>query len=862
MAVSESPSRGAISASSVPLDGPWRFRSADGAADDAVVADAATAGTAGEWLSGEVPGRVHADLLRLGLIADPRVGTNSRDCVWVDDKDWWYCRQFVVPGGDAAVRRAELVFDGLDTIASVYLNGRLVGTHADMFIPCTFEVTDVVLYDAPNTLAIKFSSVLRTYADREPRGVVPRERAPAFYARRCFTGFSSYLGAAPYLVGAGVWRSARLVLSRGVRIVDVYARTALSPAPQGNTPAEVELKTERADLTLEVTLRNDTSAVQDVAVAVSIDGDTLWEDEVSHVTPGTTTTSVQCSIAKPKLWWPHTLGAPHLYEITITTTDGQGRVDSWSQRIGVRTVDLVQNEDGESRFYFRFNGIRTFLKGAGWVPPDGLTLHAPVETYRRLLEMARDANMNLVRDWSGGIIERPEFFDICDELGIVVWQDFMLECIMRPDWDQEFLDQVAVECAAEIRMLRNHPSIALWCGGNESFMGWDMWSWRDDSPRMYGADIYLKLISDLCASLDPTRPYWPNSPYGGGIANSTEMGDVHDYSWNDFMSIGDARFISEIGRIAPPALKSMEKAIPADELWPIGEAWTHYNGQLPNARVRGTYEYGPITNVEEYIRFTQLGQAEYLAEQARHFRARKFHCGGYMIWRLNDPWPNCGMSVVDALLEPKIGYYKLRRAYADPLVFLAHDPAARHGGAWQVWGVTDRPETLQAQVEIALYRYAGPLVWSRRLPVTLRGNSALVLATVPWSDLPAALSDVGRCVECLAARLWVDGTPTDWTIHHFAPYPLRRLEPSQLTVEPWSREDGSGTLVLRASNFVELVELASTAEISFDDNYFDLLLGEPKSVRWRSTGSAHEAAEPVAVRVRARNTNPVLVEVT
>ncbi|MDI3328301.1 MAG: hypothetical protein QJR06_07085 [Alicyclobacillaceae bacterium] len=464
------------------------------------------------WLAAEVPGDVHTTLLEAGIIPHPFYGHNDQRCRWVEEKEWWYrCRFQFDKGSLESGETVELIFEGLDTFAAVYLNGRELGRHANMFVPAVFDVTRE-LVDGENVAAVKLSPVQAFVRDKDLTlwSAFSPERVWVRKAQMHF-GWDW----APRIVPCGIWQPVRLVRHRGMRLGSVFPQT-LSIGP----------KTARVRVEVETWGRQ--PAGRNAAVRVGIlDGNEQvaagrWPLHDGHA-------AGDLEVDSPKLWWTHDLGEPYLYRLEVRLEVDGEIWDQKEQPLGLRTVELRLEENGEPRFTFVLNGWPLFAKGANWIPLDQFPGRLEDPRYLRLLEMARDAGMNMLRVWGGGLYEKEVFYATCDRLGILVWQDFMFACALYPDFNRDFMKNVEEEVEAVVRRLRCHPSLALWCGNNENDWIWEMMvsSGRLAAP-FYGERIYRDLIPGILSRLDPSRPYWPSSPYGGDDYNSAEEGDRHN----------------------------------------------------------------------------------------------------------------------------------------------------------------------------------------------------------------------------------------------------------------------------------------------------------------------------------------------
>ncbi len=509
----------------ISLNGAWRFR-------EAGPGDVDSDPLRGEWIPASVPGCVHTDLMAAGRIPDPFQRMNVAAVKWVAEKDWLYVREFDVGAALLQNDRVELVCEGLDTFAAVVLNGREIARVENAFHEHVFEVKDA-LCEGTNTLAVRFDSSNRVATGRQQQyGKLPSSFfGPAPYARK--PQYATGWDWGPVLPSCGVWRDIFLRAFNTARIESVHA------------PVQVDGDTGTVRVSVEVKCAGDAPLA--LEAVLSREGKAVASAEVGDVRG---CANVELRAEHPYLWWPAGSGDPDLYDLSVCLRAGDKELDRRELRVGFRTCEVERTPDAEGEsFIFRINGRRIYCKGANWIPADSFPSRIPREKYRELLEMAVDQNANMLRVWGGGIYEPDLFYDLCDELGLMVWQDFMFSCADYPDLDW-FHGLVRAEAASAVKRLRNHPSLVLWCGNNENQWAHEEWGW----PAKFSAEkIYHDILPETCQRLDPTRLYWPSSPYGGPKASCETHGDTHDWNvWHrgrdyDVYRKSRARFVSEFG---------------------------------------------------------------------------------------------------------------------------------------------------------------------------------------------------------------------------------------------------------------------------------------------------------------------------
>ncbi len=649
----------------------------------------------GTWLSARMPAQVHDVLLEHGLISDPRIGRNAAECAWVGERDWAYACRFASPDGVGGP--IWLDFEGLDTLASTYLNGSHIGSFGNMFHRYRVDVRDYLVPPAEeNVLLIVFSSPLR-FLNRVEQPPEHRDRiARHKYLRKAANDFTTYLGARPHFIKVGVYQDILLDVADRAWIENACIRCELSP-DHASATMHVEVETGGAPASVVWALSHPSGA------------------EAAHGTVATGEGAFTIELDRPRLWWPRTHGTPDLYSLRLDLELGGEVVDSRQDMVGIREIRpvLSDSETGEASFRFEVNGMPVFLKGANWVPVEGMTHCWDHERAMRLLDLAEHADMNVLRVWGGGYVPPEEFYHECDRRGILVWQDFMFEYGMHPGGYPGFDENCRAEAEGIVWRLRNHPCILLWVGGNENYMGWEF---QIGGEPTIGRELFEGIIPEVCARLDPTRHYHPSSPYGGREANWPLEGDWHDYTWQDLSPLSSVPlFASETGRASPPSLHSMRRFLEEDDLWPPehdpavrepGQAawppmWGYRSVDGSWEKVGDLGEFCDPKTPEELVRALGTAHGEYLRWQVeRHRRGvpdgepdGRRRCWGHMVWRLNDAWPIVYYSVVDYYLEPKIAYYFLRRAFSPVLVCFE-----RTADGLSVWVVNDSAERVSGDL--------------------------------------------------------------------------------------------------------------------------------------------------------------------
>ncbi len=521
------------------------------------------------------------------------------------------------------------------------------------------------------------------------------------------------------------------------------------------------------------------------------------------------------------------------------------------------------DEPGTRFFRFVLNGVPIFAKGADWIPTDSFFGHLTEADYAKLLIPARDAHMNMLRIWGGGLYEHDAFYDLCDRLGILVWQDFMFACALYPEHVPSFVAEVEAEARYQVRRLRSRPCMALWCGNNENQWIYDQVYWERRLTRIPGSLYYHDILPKVVSELDGRIPYWPGSPYGGNDHNSMQDGDRHNWDvWHggsprqfgeqpkvDHSAAGvsyrryaddTARFVSEFGMHAAPVYETLRRNIPADQLYHHSPSMDHHNKDNPKNKGDRLMESvtGLPDNLDDYIDFSMIAQAEGLKFGVEHFRRRKPHCSGTLFWQLNDCWPVLSWAVLDYYGVGKAGYFYAKRFYAP---VLASFKEVQDGGV-ELWITNDRLADIDDAVVIRLNAFDGTVMHEWQKPVLVGPNRSVCV----WRAEPDDLD--GGPDRYLSVRSAGGIFPANR--HFFVPIKdlQRSAQPVNVSIEP--RDDHTLAVRISAPAFAYFVHLIVPHEgTTFSDNYFDLDAGETRTITVMNT---EIALTPDMVTVRSR----------
>ncbi|MBN2416437.1 glycoside hydrolase family 2 protein [bacterium] len=771
-----------------------------------------------------VPGCIHTDLLAAGEIDDPFFADNEQYLQWIGERDWVYRTEFEADPAMRACDHVRLVFEGLDTYALVTLNGMLLLRTDNMFRTWSAECGPYLRAGA-NTLTVRFRSPLREDSLFASRLGYPLPDQRAF-TRKAPYQYGWDWG--PRFVTCGIWRPVYLEYWNGPRLEDLQI---------------IQESVDRHSARCRAVFFISSPDSRQSRVRLSFAGGRLEKN--ADLEPGDNRIEVGFSIPDPELWWCNGLGKQHLYSITGTLEPENSLRTSLSRRIGIRTLEVIQTPDSSgSSFGFRLNGIDMFAKGANYIPQDSFLPRVSDSRYRALIESSVDANMNMLRVWGGGIYENDLFYDLCDEAGLLVWQDFIFACAMYPG-DERFLETVREEATQNVRRLRNHPCIALWCGNNEIDEAWHNWGWQEQygysgpvQERIWNdyQTLFHRMLPDIVGAEDPGRFYWPSSPsIGWGHEEALLSGDMHYWGvwWGkepfDVYERKVGRFMSEYGFQSMPDMKTIMAFTLPEDRTPDSPAMKNHQKHPFGSEAIDLYmnrTYNRPKDFESYAYVSQLLQARGIGIALEAHRRARPYCRGTLYWQLNDCWPVISWSSVDYYNRWKALHYTARRVFSD----LALLPVQNKEDL-AVYVSSDRLGNTPAVLGIRVLDFTGTVLYANELNRSVPANSSTVLFQAPLADLvPEGMQD--RAVlaltlsaggRVLASRTWLFVKP----LH-------LRLPAAEITTDITSCREGY-RIRLRSETYARAVYLRCDGVPGrFTDNYFDLLPGEEREVILRS----------------------------
>ncbi len=765
-----------------------------------------------------VPGSVYHDLLTAGAIPDPFYRDNETEALKIMDHDFCYSRDFDVPEAFLQSDAVILRVDGLDTLAEITVNDEIIGKADNMHRVWEFDVKPF-LRPGKNSVQVLFRSPTRfikaAYAQDPADGTDDAMKGfPALRKAHCMFGWDW----GPRLPDAGIWRDISLLDVNAARIEHV----------------QVFQQHEGGKVTCRAVTHIKHLTDQPVSVAVAItapDGQTWMGNG----------TDCEIVIADPKLWWPAGYGDQPLYTVEVVLTNGETELDSWKRRIGLRTLTVHREKDqwGES-FCHQVNGVDIFAMGADYIPEDNLLPRVNPERTRRLLSDARAANLNTIRVWGGGYYPDDYFYDICDELGLLVWQDFMFACAVY-NLTEEFEENIKAEFVDNIRRLRHHPSLALWCGNNEMEMFVSFGSWLKNKRQ--AADyikMYEYILPKVLKQEDPITFYWPASPSSGGSfdgPNDENRGDVHYWDvWHGRKPFTEYRkfffrYASEFGFQSFPCMETIEAfTLPEDRNVFSYVMEKHQRNASANGVIASYLSsmYLYPSTLDGFVYASQLLQAQAIQYGVEHWRRNRGRCMGALVWQLNDCWPVVSWASIDYFGRWKALHYYEKRFFAPVLISCQEE-----GILSQNTNVNAEPFDLKKSARLNVNNetvkpFKGTACWALRRPdasVIMSGETNVIVPALSAKWLPEmdfSDQDTYGCYFSYDLRD-NEGNEIGGGTVLFCPPKHFRFQNPHLTVRQEENE-----IVVTADAYARSVEIRCGADTVLSDNFFDLNAGEKR----------------------------------
>jgi len=782
-----------------------------------------------QWMKAYIPSNVHNDLYKNHKIENPFYGENETKLQWIDKEIWIYKTDFEISEKQLESRRIQLIFKGLDTYSKIFVNGKQIANTDNMFLEYDFAIKPLLRL-GKNEIRVEFQPAL---AEAEKLYNALPYKLPS--------DARAMIRKSPYMFGwdwgvnypsCGIWKPVLIQFVESATLTNVQMN-------------QLYLDNKKAEMRL------------------ALDFDTIVEESYFHLNikdkSGANILDTVCSvktihqdfnfqISKPNLWWPHNYGEAYLYSINLELISKDKLLDSKNWKFGLRNIRLVQKKDSlGSSFYFEVNGKAIFAKGANVIPFDHFSSKVSKDKYRFYLEKAKEANMNMLRVWGGGIYESDEFYDLCDEMGILVWQDFIFAGNMVPG-DSSFVANVKQEVSQQINRLRKHPSLTLWCGNNEVSEAWYNWGWQkqfnlteDDSAKVFNdyKNLFEKEIQNLVDNLDSGRYYHPSSPTTGwGRKESLLLGDVHYWGvwWGmeplESYQTHVGRFVSEYGFEGMPSRNTLEKYIPDSQLYLGSSALKAHQKHPRGFETIDEYlerDFGKFISLDKYIYASQLLQARAMKIAIEAHRMQMPDCQGSLIWQLNDTWPVISWSLIDYEEVPKAAYYQVKHSFSSNII-----TAKASDSSISVIGISDSLQSVSGILEVQLMDFYGKTHFKKKQNTILNSGVSKALLGISYSDLQ--IDTVNLKSYFLRITFKADNGKEIQNTYYFGKPKEMPLKPANINVKFLANNE----IELECTEAVAWDVILQAEGVEFDDNLFNLIPGEKVRVSYKKRGEGAE----------------------
>lgn len=801
-----------------------------------------------EWLSAQVPGDVVSDLLNNGKISDPFFRDNEKKLQWIEKEDWEYQTSFDVPQDILKKDNVFLHFEGLDSYADVYLNEKLVLKADNMFrywdIPCKNG-----LKERNNILRVQFHSAVKAGLQKlkQLSYVLPatNEQAPENERTSVFTRKAQYQYGwewAPRFVNCGIWRTVSIRSWSMAQIADVVLDLQ-------------NLTKDTADYNANLTIEATREGSYDLSFLV--DDKPIGDPFKLNLKKGINKPTFSFQISNPNIWWCNGMGDHYLYSLKVQLLLNDKPVSEIVQNFGIRKLELVQDSDAVGRsFYFKLNGVPVFMKGANYVPQDIFSSRITGSRYEQLIRDAAASNMNMIRIGGYGRYENDSLYTLCDKYGILVWQDFMFSNNMQPG-DSGHLANIKTEAIQNVRKLRGHPCLALWCGNNNNLMGWEKWNWKGQYPEDISSKIwndYEKLFHTILPAViknnDPKTAYWSSSPSSfGNKLPDKRSGDAHEWRvWNEAAPLTTyvdkpGRFVSEYGMQSFPSLKTLQSFARDTDLEtrsPLMDFRQRSTMPWINPKFNGTQMilnyiqmyYNDPSDFESFVYLSQVVQAEALKTAIESHRIYRPQCMGSLYLQLNDCWPTMSCSTIDYFGRWKPAHYTVRKSFTNVLVV-----PQRSSGRLNVFAVNDSLSSLEAELKLKVMDFNGKQIWNETDTVMLRPDTVQLL----WQGREDNICpQMLKSKVCMLTQLWIKGRVISENLLYFTDPKYLDLPVPDISYTIDGKLDHYD-LIMVTNKFAKNVVLDTfEKDARFSNNNFELLPGRKLHISVNYSGTREE----------------------
>ncbi|TXD53057.1 MULTISPECIES: beta-mannosidase [unclassified Polaribacter] len=771
-----------------------------------------------DWKPATVPGNIFTDLLSHQIIIDPFIKNNEEKVQWVSDKSWEYKTSFTLSDAVLKKEHIELNFEGLDTYATIYLNDSLLDKTNNAFRTFTFDIK--ILSKKENSLRILFTNTDKIETDLENKNSHKLPEGKRIYTRKAQFQYGWDWG--PKLNTSGIWKRVSIDAWDDYKIDNVYIK-------------QLHVNESNASLLIDIKKISNTELDKQLVYEIYVN-DKLVKTS-NEVFKGYSWIT-KINIKNPKLWWTNNLGEPYLYNFKIVVKKGNIILDTYQVKKGIRTIKLITKKDtiGES-FYFELNGKPVYMKGANYIPQKSFQNKVTHQHYEKLLSDVVKSNMNMLRVWGGGIYENDIFYDLCDKKGILIWQDFMFACAMYPG-NIEFLANVKEEAKQQVKRLRNHASIALWCGNNENSEGWKHWGWQKNRTEKEKKEIW----NDYLAIFDTILPktvaefsetdYWQSSPkYGRGNPKHKTEGDAHDWGvWHDAYPFEHfennvPRFMSEFGFQSFPSFETMKYINQNDEVTLMTNTWKSHQKHDRGHQLIFDYmkrDYKVPMPDDDYIYTSQLVQAKGIVMGIEAHRRAKPYNMGTLYWQLNDCWAAISWSSIDYFGHWKALQYKAKNAFENVLI-----SSVMNNDSVNTFVINDTFERLNGALKATLIDFQGKEIWSNSKEIEVLENSSQQFSSFPLDTIDKENT------------LLITEFQNKKSYFYFTKPKDLNLPKGEIQKEINKTEKGF-YITLKSTVLQKDVFLFTAKKGHFSDNFFDVMPNETKVLNFKTEVSSLE----------------------
>lgn len=777
------------------------------------------------WIEASVPSSVHYDLVKTGELTNPFESTEAAFASeWVAKTDWIYCNKFSIDKDSITSSKILLQFDGIDTYADIWLNGKFIGETANAYRAYKFEVNNELLKAEDNVLIVhvknhyrmiepKTAEAIRMGRSGEASGVLGKSLIRR-YQRNFYAG-SSLLNLGTGVLGIGIYKPVQILVFSGAYIEESHFAIESLSTQEASTSLEVKIKKGRHE---------------DVSLKVEA---ILWETNQSEPVVVETMLTKESSIKlpltvkEPKLWWPAGYGEQNLYNLTINIYEDNVLLHSTEKRVGLREVELVEKLDsGRKTFFIKVNGRKVHARGSNLIPVDYIKVHDSWDVYDRLFKIMKNQNTNMLRLWGGGAVECDQFYDTCDELGIMIWQDCFLHSNVYPDYDPEFVEEFKQESIELIKKLRDHASFTIICGGNEQQEGWDEWNWKDDMDRFYGEKLIRELLPVVADTYCSEIPYVNNSPHGGKWGQSPVEGDMH--CWGNFYNaFKDPTFVTEScwnleSYSRPETLKEC-MGLDVDKYNYRGwrKEWNKITSLPLMNRFPHSNYFDPRT-MRTYLHSLEIEHARADYNAFSVLRLRSSSCNGILYWSLNKGGPLFGFGCVDYKGYPLMSYYTMKRLYADIVIGIYRDV-----DDIKVVASNLTADEIHGEIRVIHLDVKGTVLKEWEKTVTIASDY-----TGRVFDIESYYENiVDRTKEVLHTQLVINEEIVSEDTLYFCPFSEVDIALKPIVAEVAKVDKDNWTLEIEIDEVSKMIELEGNKKLLFSDNYFSLIPGAKKKIQ-------------------------------